>query len=222
MNHLKLSVVRRSEFGRGMMKRLRKSGNVPAIVYGHSGTTPLTVSDRDLRDLLKKKGQSAALVDISIDGNETLLSDIADIQRDPVTDKFLHIDFHEVLQTEKMTTIVPLKFSGESVGVKVKGGILDIARHEVSVRCFPADLPALIGVDVSALDIGDIIHLGNLQIPSGVELLGDHSTTVVACKAIAAEQESAEAAAPGVEGAEQVSKAEPDKEEAGKQVQPKP
>ncbi|MDR1413446.1 MAG: 50S ribosomal protein L25 [Puniceicoccales bacterium] len=219
MNHLKLSVAKRTEFGRGMMKRLRKSGNVPAIVYGHSGSTSLTVRDKDLRDLLKKKGQSAALVDISIDGKETLLSDIADIQRDPVTDAFLHVDFHEVLQTEKMTTIVPLKFSGEPVGVKVKGGILDIARHEVSVRCFPADLPALIGVDIGALDIGDIIHLGNLQIPQGVELLGDHATPVVSCRTVAADSGSTEtAAAEG--GTDQVAKAE-SKEEAGKSSQPK-
>jgi large subunit ribosomal protein L25 len=204
-----------------MMKQLRKSGNVPAIVYGHSGTTPLTVSDRDLRDLLRKKGQSAALVDISIDGKETLLSDIADIQRDPVTDKFLHVDFHEVLQTEKMTTIVPLKFFGESIGVKIRGGILDIARHEVSVRCFPADLPALISVDISALEIGDIIHLGNLQSPQGVELLGDHSTPVVSCKAIAAEAESTEAATAEGGETEQAAKVETEKEEAGKASQPK-
>lgn len=166
------------------MRSLRKAGKVPAVVYGHCGTTPLTIVESEFRDLLKKKGHSASLVSISIDGDRTLLSDIADIQRDPVTDRLLHVDFHEVSQAEKMTTVVPLEFFGEPIGVKNSGGILDIARHEVIVRCLPANLPSSIRVDVSALDIGDIIHLADVAAPQDVELVGDHATPIVSCNEV--------------------------------------
>ncbi|MDR1595813.1 MAG: 50S ribosomal protein L25 [Puniceicoccales bacterium] len=211
MAHLKLLVTKRSEFGRGSMKRLRTSGSVPAVVYGHSGTTALTVNEKELRTMLKQKGHLAALVDISIDGGITLLSDIADIQKNPVTDELLHVDFHEVLQTEKMTTVVPLEFFGESVGVKNNGGVLDIARHDVSVRCLPADLPAVIRVDIGGLDIDDIIHLSNLQVPAGVELIGDPSTPVVSCISVTVGVESGVAV--GGAKAEEGVKAEADKKE---------
>jgi large subunit ribosomal protein L25 len=195
MKHLELAVAKRDEFGRGSMGRLRKSGRVPAVIYGPSGTTPLVVAERDLKALLKAKGHSASLVDVRIDGAGTLLSDIADIQRDPVTDRFLHVDFHEVSQTEKMTTVVPLEFVGESIGVKNGGGILDITRHEVTVRCLPADLPSYLRIDVSALNMGDIVHLSGVEVPAGVELIGDPSTQVVACKAVADGTEQTETAA---------------------------
>ncbi|MDR2779330.1 MAG: 50S ribosomal protein L25 [Puniceicoccales bacterium] len=188
MKYLKLLVTKRDEFGRGSIGRLRASGKVPAVVYGHSGTTALTVDEKDLKILLKEKGHSASLVNVEIKGDRVYLSDIADIQRDPVTDKFLHIDFHEVLQSEKMTTVVPIEFFGESIGVKQNGGVLDIARHEVTVKCLPADLPSSIRVDVSGLDIGTIVHLGDLVIPSGVELVGDSASPVASCNSIATEE----------------------------------
>ncbi|MDR2776560.1 MAG: 50S ribosomal protein L25 [Puniceicoccales bacterium] len=195
MKHLKLLVAKRHEFGRGSMKRLRASGKVPAVVYGHSGTTALTVDEKELKALLKEKGHSASLIDIEVEGDAIHLSDIADIQRDPVTDKFLHIDFHEVSQSEKMTTVVPLEFSGEAVGVKQSGGILDIVRHEVTVRCLPADLPSSIRVDISTLDIGTIVHLSDLVAPGGVELLGDQASPIISCNAVVAEEETKEAVA---------------------------
>ncbi|MDR0693043.1 MAG: 50S ribosomal protein L25 [Puniceicoccales bacterium] len=193
MKHLKLLVTKRNEFGRGSMKRLRASGKVPAVVYGNSGTMALTVDEKELKALLKEKGHSASLIDIEIKGDATHLSDIADIQRDPVSDKFLHIDFHEVSQSEKMTTVVPLEFFGEAVGVKQNGGILDISRHEVTVRCLPADLPSSIRVDINSLDIGTIVHLSDLAVPSGVELLGDQASPIVSCNAVVAEEKTKEA-----------------------------
>ncbi|MDR1891086.1 MAG: 50S ribosomal protein L25 [Puniceicoccales bacterium] len=193
MKHLKLLVAKRDEFGRGSMKRLRASGKVPAVVYGHSGTTALVVDEKELKTLLKEKGHSASLVNIEIKGGTVHLSDIAAIQRDPVTDKFLHVDFHEVSQSEKMTTVVPLEFFGEAIGVKQNGGVLDIVRHEVTVKCLPSDLPSSIRVDVSGLDIGTIVHLSDLIVPGGVELVGDHASPIVSCNSIAAEEKAKEA-----------------------------
>jgi large subunit ribosomal protein L25 len=189
---------------------MRGTGNVPAVVYGPSGTMPLTVNEKELKVLLQERGHSAVLVDIDIEGTTTLLSDIADIQRDPITDRFLHIDFHEVSQTEKMTTVVPLEFFGESIGVKNSGGVIDIARHEVNIRCLPRDLPANIRVDISKMDVGSMIHLGDLPVPQNVELVGDMATPVISCKSpgTEAEQVASTQAAEGQKVEETVAKPE--------------
>ena len=201
MEHLRLASKTRSEHGRGAMNRLRAQGMVPAVIYGHSGSTSLTINEKEFKSLLVAKGKSAALVSVDIDGGNTFLADIVDIQRDPITDKFIHVDFHEVVQTEKMTTVVPLDFIGESVGVKISGGILDIARHEVNVRCLPANLPAIIKVDISGLDIGNIVHLSDIVVPDGVEVIGDPTTPVVSCKLV--EEETAQSAEAATETTEE-------------------
>lgn len=198
MKHLELVVEKRSELGRGSVKKIREAGKIPAVIYGHSGVMALTVNEKDLKLCLKEKGNTAALVDIHIAG-DVKLADIADIQKDPLSDKVIHIDFHELSRTEKMTTIVPLEFIGESTGVKNNGGILDIARHEITVKCLPADLPSCIQVDVSALDLNDIIHLGKLELPNGVEAVGDKEMPIVSCKA-PEEDETAEEVTSETEG----------------------
>lgn len=195
MKHLTLSAAVRKTSGRGSSNRLRASGMVPSVIYGPSGTTSLVVNEKELQGLLLKKGHSAVLVDVQISGKGNMLSDIADIQRDPLTDKVLHIDFHEVSQKEKMTTIVPIEFVGESIGVKNNGGILDMARHEITIKCLPANLPSSIKVDVSGLDVGSIVHFSDLELPDGVEVVGDPETPVVSCKNIAEYDSSVEEAA---------------------------
>jgi large subunit ribosomal protein L25 len=110
-------------------------------------------------------------VNVETEGETALLSDIADIRRDPVADKFLHVYFHEVSQIEKMATLVPLEFFGESIGVKNSGEIFDMVRHEASVRCLPADLLSSIRVDISGFDVGNVIHISDLGIPNGVEII---------------------------------------------------
>jgi hypothetical protein len=131
-------------------------------------------------------------VNVEIEGKTALLSDIADIQRDPVTDKFLHVDFHEVSQTEKMATFVPLEFFGESISAKNSREVFDMARYEVSVRSLPTDSLSSIRVDISGLDVGNMIHISDLGIPSGVEIMADPATPVVSCNTIAEETVEAE------------------------------
>jgi large subunit ribosomal protein L25 len=174
----------------------------------------LAVREKDFEALLKAKGHSASLVNVRVDGSTALLSAIADIQRDPVTDKFLHVDFHEVSQTERMVTTVPLEFVGEPAGVRNGSGILDIARHEIGVRCLPADLPSSLSIDVGPLEVGAIVHFSDVVVPPGVELIGDPSTPVVACKAVA-EESNQGAAAAVVQGAAKETKADETAESAG-------
>lgn len=191
MKQLKLSVKKRTAIGRQYVRKLRAAGEIPAVVYGKSGTQSLSLDEKDFRLLLREKGQSASLVSIEIDGEEPILSTIADTQRDPVTDRFLHVDFHEVSKTEKMTTSVPVEFVGESVGVRDFGGVLDISKHELIVKCLPADLPGSIRVDISALQVGDIIHVEDLQAIPGVEFADAADIVVVSCKSVEVEGDSA-------------------------------
>ncbi len=112
----------------------------------------------------------------------------------------LHVDFHEVSPTEKVTIMVPVESTGEAVGVKTGGGVLEHVLHKIKVRALPGDLPEQIVVDVTALEVGKSIHLGELKAPAGVEILGDKKVTVVsvAMPKTEAEEaaEAAEAAAP--------------------------
>lgn len=190
MKHLTLSAAVRETSGRGSSNRLRASGMVPSVIYGPSGTTSLMINEKELQGLLLKKGHSAVLVEVQIKDKGKMLSDIADIQRDPLTDKVLHIDFHEVSQKEKMTTIVPIEFVGESIGVKNNGGILDMTRHEITIKCLPVDLPSSIKVDVTTLDVGSVVHFSDLALPNGVEVIGDPDTPVVSCKNVSDDKES--------------------------------
>ena len=96
MKQLELSVEKRPEVGRQCVRKLRREGRVPAVIYGKSGTQPLSFDEREFRTLLKEKGHDASLVNIKVAGEGSVLSTIADMQRDPVSDRFLHVDFHEV------------------------------------------------------------------------------------------------------------------------------
>ncbi|MDR1255337.1 MAG: 50S ribosomal protein L25 [Puniceicoccales bacterium] len=189
MKQLELRVEERLEVGRQYVRKLRKSGRVPAVVYGKSGTKPLSFDEKEFRMLLREKGQSASLVNVKITGGESVLSTIADMQRDPISDRFLHVDFHEVSRTEKMAITVPIEFIGESVGVKDFGGVLDIGKHELNVRCLPADLPGSVKVDINGLKVGDIIHVKDLKKIKDVEFVDGDDVVVVSCKNVAEEAE---------------------------------
>jgi len=107
------------------------------------------------------------------------MSLIQDVQRNAITDQFMHIDFLEVSADHAITAHIPVHTHGTPVGVSSEGGVLDVQLHEVEVRCLPKNLPHQIDVDVTELKIGDLIHLKNLPAMEGVEIIGDEETTVV-------------------------------------------
>jgi large subunit ribosomal protein L25 len=144
------------------------------------------------------------LVNVEIKGNTVHLSDIAAIQRDLVTDKFLHADFHEVSQSEKMTIAVLLEFFGEAIGVKQNGGVLYIVRHEVTITSLPADLPSSIRVDVSDLGVGAVMDFSDLVVPGGIEWVGNYASPIVSCNSIAAEEKAKEVVSAEITAAEVV------------------
>jgi large subunit ribosomal protein L25 len=173
-----LSGKRRESLGKGGARKARRSGEIPGVLYGH-GETPvaLSVGARAFQVALHTHKGGNPIVNLALGGSEfTAL--IRDAQYDPVSHQVLHLDFQHISLTEKIEVRVPLNFNGLAVGVKDGGGILEAILRDVEVRCLPTAIPAGIDLDVSALNIGDSIHVRDLSIPD-VEILNDPDATLV-------------------------------------------
>lgn len=194
----KLTAIKRTEKGKQAAKRLRKSGIVPAVIYGES-TEPLKLSIKysDLRDLVYSEHGAHALIELTVSGDgkdrqENVM--IKEAQRHPMRDTFTHIDFVKVDLNKAIRTKVTLEIIGEAAGV-VDGGVLQQVHREVEIECLPGDLPDSIEVDVSELAIGHAIIAGDLLMPAGVTLLDDVEEillTIIAPTAIIEEEEVTE------------------------------
>ena len=201
MKKYQLTVTPREGTGRSASRRLRKAEKIPAILYGkHTKPENLAVAAPEFVKLLKEISGGATLIELKRDAGVTALSFLQEIQRDPITDRYLHIDLHEVKENERMTINVAIHVIGEAYGVKTEGGILETASHRLRIRCLPKDLPAFIEVNVADLKVGGAIHVGELKPLPGVEFLDDKNQTVVLCVEPPAEEVVAVVAAP-VEGA---------------------
>jgi large subunit ribosomal protein L25 len=208
MKKYQLTVTTREGTGRSASRRLRKAEKIPAILYGkHTKPETLAVAAPEFVKLLKEIRGSAALIELKRDAGATALSFLQEIQRDPITDRYLHLDLQEVKENEKMIINVTIHTVGEAYGVKTEGGILETASHRLRIRCLPKDLPAFIEVDITELKVGETIHVSELKALPGVEFLDDKNQAVVICVEPPAEEvvetPAADAAAvPGAEGAE--------------------
>lgn len=181
MKQHNLSVRQRKRSGRGHARRLRQQGEIPAIVYGKSGSHALAVSEPVFRQLMRQVGGSSAIVEIKDDAGNTFPALIQDIQRNPATDAFIHVDFLEVDISTPITTHVHVVTHGEAVGVKAENGVLEVVLHMLDVRCLPNDLPEHITVDIEGLHAGESIHIRDLPTIPGVEYLGDPDNPVISC-----------------------------------------
>jgi large subunit ribosomal protein L25 len=176
-----LNVSPREGTGRSASRRLRKQDRIPAILYGkHTAPITLAVEGPEFVRLVKAIGDNAALIELK-GTKEQALSILQEVQRDAMTDRYLHVDLHEVKADEKMEINVPVHTSGESTGVKNEAGVLEATSHTLRIRCLPKDLPAFIDVDVTELHVGQTIHIGELKPVSGVVFLGDKNQPVVSC-----------------------------------------
>jgi len=183
MSQYTLNTQVRTQKGRSASRRLRKANRVPAILYGkHTAPEGLSVETPEFTKLLKAVGGRAVLVELTVEGRpEKALSFIQEVQRDPITDRFLHIDFQAVKADEKIELEVPVRTKGEAVGVKTQGGVLEVIAHQLRIRCLPADLPSAIEIDVSALKVGEVLKVGELAGISGVEFLDSKGHPVLSC-----------------------------------------
>jgi large subunit ribosomal protein L25 len=206
MKKYQLTVTSREGTGRSASRRLRKAEKIPAILYGkHTKPENLAVNGPEFVKLRKEIGGKAALIELKRDAGATALSFLQEIQRDPITDKYLHLDLQEVKENEKMIINVALSIMGEAYGVKTEGGILETASHRLRIRCLPKDLPDFIEVNVTELKVGETIHVSELKPIAGVEFLDDKNQAVVICVEPPAEEvvaaPTADAAAAPADGA---------------------
>jgi len=176
---------------------------------------------KELEDLVHHSVTENLLVDLSIKDNARpqRLALVQEVQHHPLSGKMLHVDFHEVSADEKVTVLVPVEATGEAVGVKTGGGVLEHVLFKVKVRALPKDIPEFITVDVSHLEIGQAIHIGDLKPLPGTEILGDKHISVIAVAAPRAEEEvvAAEAEAPLAAGDVEMIK---EKKEEGEEEAP--
>ena len=188
-----LGAEARNDTGKGVARKLRAAGRVPGVIYGHAREAQgLSVNARDLDRLLGSIAAGSTVVELNL-GGITTNTLIREIQRHPFKKQVLHIDFQELVAGEKVSVHVPLVFVGTPEGVRLSGALLEQIVHSVDILVDPASIPNHIDVDVSALGMGHSIHVRDLVLPEGVEVLTDEDTTVCACVAPRAVVEEAAA-----------------------------
>ena len=196
MKSVALKAFPRTLGRRAGSKALRASGRVPAVIYGKV-TQPqnLEINLQDIRDVIHGAASENVLLNLTVQGDAkpNRLAIIQEIQHHVLSATCLHIDLHEVAEDEKVTLTVPVDSVGEALGVKTGGGTLEHVLFKLKVRALPKDLPESLVVDVSHLEIGQAIHIGEIKAPPGVEILGDKHISVLSVAAPLSEAEEAAA-----------------------------
>lgn len=195
MSDFMLEAELREETGRGATRRLRRTGKLPAVIYG--GGKPelaITLDTSSTSKLLNTEAFHTSMIDINVKGSRgTNTGLVKDIQWHPVRDEAIHIDFHRVSSSDIVNTEVPVNvINFEKCPGDVKGGLLEIIRHTLEVACRADSIPDAIVADCADLDIGDSVHVEELQLPDGVEVPHDVNFTVLAIAAPRVEEEPAE------------------------------
>jgi len=175
-----LSAEVRSETGKGVARKLRAAGRVPAVVYGHARESQaLSLQTRELEKLLSSIATGSTVVELTL-GGATTKTLIREIQRHPFKKQILHVDFQELVAGEKVTVEIPLVFIGTPEGVRLSGALLEQILHSLEVLVDPANIPNHIDVDVTNLAMGHSLHVNELSLPPGLEVLTDEDATVCA------------------------------------------
>lgn len=183
----------RTSAGTSAVKRLRKAGTIPAVIYGRkTAPTNVQVDAKSFGKLLESSASDNILVSLNLDG-QAQLALVQEVQHDHLRGGILHVDFHAVAMDEEIHAEVPLLLTGESPGVKL-GGLLEIFHHNLVVRCLPKDLPENIEVDISTLEHGRGISVGDIQLPESVRAKLAAEVLVLNCVAPKVEESPAEAA----------------------------
>ena len=217
MEQVTLEGFVRKPSGKGGARTLRRTGTIPAIFYGpETEPIPIQVAKSSLEKTLKKQTSENILFQLTIKGNDqetvkTVM--LKELQKTPVDREILHLDFYEVSLFKEIDVTVGLKIIGKATGVE-KGGILQEISRDLEIRCLPTNIPNHIEVDVSALDIGDSIHVEDIKLPEGIRILSDAHLTLVTVVPPIEEKPATEepAAGPEVEVATKKGKAKTEAE----------
>jgi len=171
---------RRTAAGKNFNRQLRRSGKIPAVIYG-PGKEPLSVAvdPKSIKNILYSESGHNPIFTVSVDGKEHANAMVKDYQTDPVVGNLIHADFFEIAMDKLLELTVNIEIVGEAQGVKLDGGIMDLVTRSIQVECLPADIPESIKVDVSALKINDYIRVKDIQSVSNVRILTDPEVVIV-------------------------------------------
>jgi large subunit ribosomal protein L25 len=208
MATVNLDAEPRDTAGKGSARKLRSQGQIPAVIYGHGrNPQPLTLNARDLDKLLEHIAAESTVIEVKV-GDDTAKTLIREIQRHPFKRQILHVDFQALVAGEKVVVSIPIVLTGVAEGVRLGGGVLDHTLRELEIKVDPANIPNHVELDVTNLMVGDSLHVSDIKVPDGVEVLDDMEASVCVCAAPRAVIEAV-AAPEAVEG-EAAAGAEPE------------
>jgi len=221
MSTLKITAEARESAGKGVARKLRQAGKVPAILYGqgHDGVS-LTLDTYELNQLLATAGARTSVLELEVKGAERSGKQnvlIKEVQKHPYKDQILHMDLLEIAMDEVISVMVPIEITGTAKGVRLDGGILEMKRRELEIVCLPNIIPDMITYDVTELEIGDTVHVEDLPVAAGISIPHDTNFTILTVVAAAVEPEPEEE----VEGeeVEEVEGETPEKESEGEEAE---
>ncbi|RJX36777.1 50S ribosomal protein L25/general stress protein Ctc [Paenibacillus pinisoli] len=202
-----IKAEQRAGVTKGDLRQLRMSGQVPGVVYGKKlqSSAAVSVSEKELSSLLRSNPNAVLELTVPESGVHSVM--VADVQRDSLSHKLLHVDFHQINMDEEVRASVRIDATGDSTGVR-EGGILSVILHELEVQCLPGNIPDAIEVDVSELGIGDSILVSDLKLPQGVEAKSDSQLVIVTVLAPQKELSEEEKEAQDVEAQEAESRSD--------------
>lgn len=196
MATLKITAEARQSTGKGVARKLREAGRIPAVLYGKGQDgVSLSLDGYELGLLLSKPGAKTSVLELEVQGGgkgETKNVLIKEVQKHPYKDVVLHMDLLEVAMDQDISVMVPIEIVGTAKGVKMDGGILEMKRRELEIVCLPHIIPDSLTVDITELEIGDNIHVEDLKVPEGVTIPHDVNFTILTIVAAAVEPEPEE------------------------------
>jgi len=217
MESIVLEARNRTETGKNACRRMRRSGMIPAVIYGEKREVrAISINPKHILQILKSESGENTLFHVEVEGEKTRSAVmIKEYQLDPLRDTLLHVDLIRISMTDLIKVKVPINLTGDCVGVKTDGGILEFITREVEVECLPADIPENIEMDITELRADDILRLKDLQISDKIKVLEDPEAPIVHVMPARLEIEEEEA-----EPAEGEEAAEPEVMGKGKEEEP--
>jgi large subunit ribosomal protein L25 len=217
MAEIVVSAETRTDRGKNAARRLRRSGLIPAVVYGGKGdAVAVAVDPKTLKRVLRSESGRNTILNLQFGDGAKTSAILKSWQVDPIKERFLHADFFRIAMDVAIRVNVPIVSRGESRGVKVDGGILEVIMREVSVECLPGDIPERIEVDVTDLGIHDALRVSDLPINDKIKVLADADQVVLHVVSVKEEAAPAPGAAPVAEGEAAATPAEPEVMKKGK------
>jgi large subunit ribosomal protein L25 len=218
MERMTINVEKREKVGKGAARSLRRENMIPAVLYRAGDSLPIKFSKKDLLRFINATAGEQVMMNLQFGDGSSRLALIKDYQVDPAKGDLLHADFFEVSLTEEVKVTAHITMAGEPIGVRRDAGILQHLLREIEVECLPDRIPGHIEVDISGLEIGQSIRVGDLKLGEGIKVLTDPDGVIVNVVAPAVEEvvAPAEVVAPEIKEPEVIKKGKKEEEEAAK------